>query len=114
MNNKFKLLDREKDLLLYMETYILSSIPKTDKTLRQKTSDELHELIKNTMKVSVNVGNIKNKSLNDIKVNIMMLDFYLSCIYSKKIIINKRYMSSIRLLTEIKNIVYSLDYKNEK
>lgn len=113
MNNKFILLDKEKEMLLYMETYILSSIPKTYKTLRQKTSDELYELIKNTTKVSINKGNIKNKYLNEIKANIITLDFYLNCIYTKKIIINKRYLSCIRILTEIKNIVYSLNYQNE-
>lgn len=113
MNDKFILLNKEKALLVYYEHYVIPALPKTETTIKIKLSDELYKLIENTIRINVNKGNIRNKYINEVKVNIMLIDFYLSTIYTKKIIIKKRFLSCIRLLTEIKNIVYSLEQQNE-
>lgn len=114
MNDKFILLGKEKAFLVYFEQYIVPSFPKNEKQLRTKIIDEYYEMIKNTTKVSVNKGNIRQKYINDIKSNIMMIDFYLEVIFTKKLIIKKRFLSCVKMLGEIRNIIYSLDYKDEK
>lgn len=113
MNDRFILLNKEKAFLIYFEKYVLPSIPKNETTIKIKIIDESYKLIENTIRFNVNKGNIRNKYLNETKVNINMLDFYLGIIYSKKLIIKKRFLSSIRVITEIKNIIYSLENNNE-
>ncbi len=113
MNDRFILMNKEKTLLIYFEQYILSPIPKTYISLKIKLNDEIYKLIENTIRFNINKGNIRNKYINETKVNIMMIDFYLSIIYSKNLIIKKRFLSSVRYLTEVKNIIYSLGINNE-
>ena len=113
MNDKFILLNKEKALLIYYEQYVLPTFPKNETSIKIKLSDEIYKLIENTIRVNVNKGNIRNKYINETKVNVMMIDFYLSTVYAKQIIIKKRFLSCIRTLTEIRNIIYSLDNQNE-
>ncbi len=113
MNDKFILLNKEKALLIYFEQYVLPAFPKNETSIKIKLSDEIYKLIENTIRVNVNKGNIRNKYINETKVNVMMIDFYFSTIYTKKIIIKKRFLSCLRALTEIRNIIYSLENQNE-
>lgn len=113
MNDKFILLNKEKAFLIYYEQYVLLTFPKNETSIKIKLSDEIYKLIENTIRVNVNKGNIRNKYINETKVNVMMIDFYLSTVYAKQIIIKKRFLSCIRALTEIRNIIYSLDNQNE-
>ena len=113
MNDKFILLNKEKAFLIYYEQYVLPALPKNETTIKIKLTDEIYKLIENTIRVNVNKGNIRNKYINETKVNVMMIDFYLGTIYAKKIIIKKRFLSCVRSLTEIRNILYSLENQNE-
>lgn len=114
MNDKFILMGKEKELLIYLEQYVFHSLPKNEKVLRDNITNEIYEMIKNTARVSINKGNIRNKYINDIKVNIIMLDMYLGILNSKKYIINKRFLSSIRKLEEIRRILSGLENSNNE
>ncbi len=114
MNNKFILINKEQQLLIYLEKYILTNIPKNEITIKIKLNDEIYKLIENTIRFNINIGNIKNKYINETKVNIMLIDFYLNIIYSKELCIKKRYLNSIKILTEIKNIIYSISNNENK
>ena len=102
MSDKFILMGKEKELLIYLEQYILNSLPKNEKVLRDNLTLEVYELIKNTAKITINKGNIRQKSLNDTKVNIIMIDFYIDVIFSKNLIIKKRFLSCINVNVKIK------------
>lgn len=104
MNDKFIIMNKEKELLIYLEQYVFHCLPKNEKVLRDNMESEIFELIKNTARVSVNKGNVRAKYINDIKVNIVMLDFYLGIINTKKYIIKKRFLSCIKKLDEIRRI----------
>ena len=109
MSDKFILMGKEKELLMYLEQYILNSLPKNEKVLRDNITIEVYDIIKNTVKVSINKGNIKLKYINDIKVNIIMIDFYIGILYSKKLIIKKRFLSCIRKIDEIRRILSGVE-----
>ena len=109
MNDKFILMNKEKELLIYLEQYVFHAMPKNEKILRDNINSEMYEIIKNTARISVNKGNIKAKYINDIKVNIILLDFYIGILNSKNYIINKRFLSSIKKLDEIRKILSGFD-----
>ena len=96
MSDKFILMRKEKELLVYLEQYVLNSLPKNEKVLRDNLTLEMYETIKNTAKVSMNKGNVRQKYLNDVKVNIVMIDFYIGVAYSKNLVIKKRFLSCIK------------------
>ena len=105
MNDKFILLGKEKELLIYLEQYVLNTFPKNEKVLRDNLTLEIYEAIKNTARISINKGNVRQKYLNDIKVNIVMIDFYIGVVYSKNLVIKKRFLSCIRKIDEIRKIL---------
>lgn len=59
MSDKFILMRKEKELLVYLEQYVLNSLPKNEKVLRDNLTLEMYETIKNTAKVSMNKGNVR-------------------------------------------------------
>lgn len=109
MNEKFILMGKEKELLIYLEQYVFHALPKNEKVLRDNITSEIYEIIKNTARISVNKGNVRLKYINDIKVNIIMIDFYIGVLNSKEYIINKRFLSCIKKLEEIRRIVGGLE-----
>ena len=109
MNEKFILMGKEKELLIYLEQYVFHAMPKNEKVLRDNITIEIYEMIKNTARISVNKGNVRLKYINDIKVNVIMLDFYIGLLNSKEYIINKRFLSCIKKLEEIRRIVGGLE-----
>ena len=52
-------MNKEKELLIYLEQYILNSLPKNEKVLRDNLTNEVYDIIKNTAKVSINKGKSK-------------------------------------------------------
>ena len=112
MNEKFILMGKEKELLIYLEQYVFHSLPKNEKVLRDNITIEMYEMMKNTARISVNKGNVRLKYINDIKVNIIMIDFYIGVLNSKEYIINKRFLSSVKKLEEIRRIVGGLERGN--
>ena len=109
MRDKFILMGKEKELLVYLEQYVLNSLPKNEKVLRDNLTLEMYETIKNTDKVSMNKGNVRQKYLNDVKVNIVMIDFYIGVAYSKNLVIKKRFLSCIKKIEEIRKILSGVE-----
>lgn len=107
MSDKFILMGKEKELLMYLEQYILNSLPKNEKVLRDNLTLEVYELIKNTAKITINKGNIRQKSLNDTKVNIIMIDFYIDVMFSKNLIIKKIFILYKKNRRNTKNTIWS-------
>ncbi len=103
--NNLVILDKEKYLLKYIEQFIFSSFPKTDLGLKFKIESNMYDMIENTIRSNINVGNIKNKYQKEILINIALLDFYFGVIFEKKIIIKKRFLTCIRMLSEIERMV---------
>ncbi len=113
-------INKEKDYSLYKklfsfktysERHILNNIAKVNNQLRIHYIDELYELYKNFYRALYNKGNIRNKAINDMLVNISMLDMNVDSIYEFKYIDDKRYKSVVSLLLDIKNITYG--WKNK-
>ena len=113
-------INKEKDYSLYKklfsfktysERHILNNIAKVNNQLRIHYIDELYELYKNFYRALYNKGNIRNKAINDMLVNISMLDMNFDSIYEFKYIDDKRYKSVVSLLLDIKNITYG--WKNK-
>ena len=104
MNNLI-ILDKEKYLLQYIEQFIFASFPKSDLGIKFKIESNIYDMIENTVRANINVGNIRNKYQKEILVNISLLDFYFGIIYEKQIIIKKRFLTSLRILTEIERMV---------
>ena len=109
MSDKFILMNKEKELLIYLEQYILNSLPKNEKVLRDNLTNEVYDIIKNTAKVSINKGNIRQKSINDVKINIIMIDFYIGILFSKNLIIKKRFLSCVKKIEEIRRILFGVE-----
>ena len=109
MSDKFILMNKEKELLIYLEQYILNSLPKNEKVLRDNLTNEVYDIIKNTAKVSINKGNIRQKYINDVKINIIMIDFYIGILFSKNLIIKKRFLSCIKKIEEIRRILFGVE-----
>lgn len=114
MSDKFILMGKEKELLIYLEQFVFHSLPKNEKVLRDNITNEIYEMIKNTARVSINKGNVRNKYINDIKVNVIMLDLYFGILYDKKYIIKKKFLSSIRKLNEIRRILSGVENSNSE
>ena len=109
MSDKFILMNKEKELLIYLEQYILNSLPKNEKVLRDNLTNEVYDIIKNTAKVSINKGNIRQKYINDVKINIIMIDFYIGILFSKNLIIKKRFLSCVKKIEEIRRILFGVE-----
>lgn len=109
MSDKFILMNKEKELLIYLEQYILNSLPKNEKVLRDNLTNEVYDIIKNTAKVSINKRNIRQKYINDVKINIIMIDFYIGVLFSKNLIIKKRFLSCIKKIEEIRRILFGVE-----
>lgn len=102
----FILLKRIKDLISYCDLYLFCSFPKSDMGLKINFENELYNLLNNVVRANYYQGNIKNKYQNECLVNISLLDIYLSFIKNKNLIIDKRFLSIVRKLSEINKILH--------
>lgn len=100
----FKLLNKSKMLLKYLEEYVLVNIPKVHSSYRVGLENNIIDLNSNIIRANINVGNIRNKYQKEILVNIAMIDLYLDLILDINVINKKRFMSSIRMLNEIRKM----------
>lgn len=100
----FKLLNKSKMLLKYLEEYVLVNIPKVHSSYRVGLENNIIDLNSNIIRANINVVNIRNKYQKEILVNIAMIDLYLDLILDINVINKKRFMSSIRMLNEIRKM----------
>lgn len=94
-------------LLKYLEEYVLVNIPKVHSSYRVGLENNIIELNCNIIRVNINTGSIRNKYQKEVLVNIAMIDLYLDLILDINIINKKKFISSIRMLNEIRKMTNS-------
>lgn len=111
----FKLLNKGKFFLKYVETYVFNNIPKVHSSYRKGLEDNIIELNSNIIRANINAGNIRNKYQKEVLVNISMIDLYLDLLLDIKIINRKKFMVIIRMLNEIRKMAngWILSEKNK-
>ena len=112
---EFKLLNKSKMLLKYVESNILINIPKVHSSYRKGLEDNMIQLNYNIIKANINTGSIRGKYQKEILVNIAMIDLYLDLLLDIKIINRKKFMVIIRMLNEIRKMAngWILSEKNK-
>ena len=103
----FKLLNKSKMLLKYLEEYVLVNIPKVHSSYRVGLENNIIELNCNIIRTNINTGSIRNKYQKEVLVNIAMIDLYLDLILDINVINKKKFISSIRMLNEIRKMTNS-------
>lgn len=101
---EFKLLNKARYLLRYLEENIIVNIPKVFINYRKGIEDNLINLNENIIRANINNGNIRNKYQKEILVNISMIDMYLDILLELNIISKKKFIIVIRMLNEIKKM----------
>lgn len=101
---EFKLLNKARYLLRYLEENIIVNIPKVFTSYRKGLEDNLINLNENIIRANINNGNIRNKYQKEILVNISMIDMYLDILLELNVISKKKFMIVIRMLNEIKKM----------
>ena len=116
MDNKsgFSLLKIVSDYNIYLRSYIINNIPKVHNDIRIHLLDESYHLTKNIMLAGYNKGNIRMKYLIDVKVNISLIDMFISFIRDIDCVSNKYLNSLTGYLANIKNIIYGWIINEEK
>lgn len=94
-------------LLKYLEEYVLVNIPKVHSSYRVGLENNIIELNCNIIRVNINTGSIRNKYQKEVLVNIAMIDLYLDLILDINVINKKKFISSIRMLNEIRKMTNS-------
>lgn len=71
----FIIYNKVKWLIDYTDVYIINSYSKVRISIKIKLQDNLYNLLENLIRSVVNKGNIRNKYINEMLVNIMLLDY---------------------------------------
>ena len=113
--NDFKLLNKSKLLLKYLESNILVNIPKVYSCYRRGIEENTIALNYNIIKANINTGSIKSKYQKEILVNISMIDLYLDLLLELDIINKNKFMVIVRMLNEIRKMTNGLiSYEKNK
>lgn len=104
MMDDFKLLNKSKLLLKYIESNIICNIPKVHSSYRKGLEENVISLNYNIIKANINTGSIRSKYLKEVLVNISMIDLYLDILLDINVISKKKFMVVIRLLNEIRRM----------
>lgn len=112
-NYDFTIYNKILDYSQYIRTYISSSIPSAYRDLRIHLLDEVYNLSKNMFYAIYNKGNIRMKYVIEMQVNISLIDMLIRQIQELKSIPKKHIDSSIKKLSDIKNIIYAWKYNEE-
>jgi len=110
-DNKFTLLDKYNNLKKYIDTYIISSIPKVHNDIRIHLIDEVYKLYEYICYASYTKGNIRVKYLVDVQVRLSLIDMLLNSIRS---INTKKVDKCLSLVNDIKNVIYGWKFNEEK
>ena len=103
----FKLYNKVLQYNKYVRKYIIHTIPKVHRDLKIKLLDESYNLMRYLFEAEFTKGNIRVKNITEMLVTISMIDFITSGLFDIKETNKKHLESSVRLLTEIKNMTYS-------
>lgn len=104
-----KIIDYNK----YVKQYLTVSIPSNQRDIRIHFLDEIYLLSRNMFSAIYNKGNIRMKYIVEMQINISMLDMMTSELKTQKCISKNHLDSSIKKLSDIKNIVYAWKLNEE-
>lgn len=100
--DNFKVLKESKRLFIYSDIYVYENFPKAKKHLKIMYFDECKSLINNIILANNSEKNIRKKYQNNALLNISSIDFLITYFYDINIVNKKRYLSVIRILSNIK------------
>ncbi len=109
----FKLYNKILGYNKYVRTYITCSIPSINRDLRIHLLDEIYNLSKNMFYAIYNKGNIRMKHIVDMQINISLIDMLIDQIQELKCVSKRHIESSVKKLSEIKNMIYAWRYNEE-
>ena len=104
-NSDFQIENKIKNLVAYIEKYIVCSIPKVHCNLRIHLEDECYNLVKYLYEAVWTKGNIRVKNITAILVTVSLLDYLLDEVKNLNCVPNKKIDNSLSLLTDIKILV---------
>jgi hypothetical protein len=103
--DEFILLNKIKELIKYADLYLFKGFPKSDLGLKINVENEIYNLLNNVVRANYYSGNIRNKYQNEAVINVYLINIYLGFIKDKNLIINKRFLSIVRKLSEITKLL---------
>ena len=106
LKDKFRLLQEIKKLIIYSDTYVYTNFPKEKKHLKIAYFDAVNNLFEYTLRANNTSGNVSNKNQNECFTYLSVVDFYISYMYDLKIVSSRRYSSILRILGNIKKLLY--------
>lgn len=109
----FTIYNKILDYSQYVRTHIANSIPSINRDIRIHLLDEIYNLSKNMFYAIYNKGNIRMKYIIEMQVNISLIDMLIRQIQDLKCLPKKHIDSSIKKISEIKNIIYAWKYNEE-
>ena len=113
-NYDFTIYNKIFDYSQYVRTYIAVSIPNNNRDIRIHLLDEIYSLSKNMFYAIYNKGNIRMKHIVDMQINISLIDMLTRQIQELNCVSKKNIDSSIKKLSDIKNIIYAWKYNEEE
>ena len=105
--NDFKIYNKSKYLIIYMEKYIINNIPKIHYLYRKGLEESVINLNYYLIKSNINTGNIRNKYQKEVLASIYMIDTYIGILLHLNIINKKRFITFVRMLNEIRKMSIS-------
>ena len=111
-NFEFKLLGKIEYFLEYIDIYVFSSFPKSDRPLKDLLNKSIYDLLNNCSLANFNTGSIRNKYQKQMLSNMVSIDYCFGLLLDKGIVKTSRFYTLCSLLNEIKNMTYG--WINEK
>lgn len=99
---RFIIKDKIANMIDEVHVSIIKNVPKTHSVYRDQLLIDLFELYRNTIRANQNMGNIRSKYQKEVLVNIASIDMEIGLIKKCGFIENKKFMSIIANLNEIK------------
>lgn len=110
----FTIYNKILDYNQYVRTYIANTIPNNHRDIRIHLLDEIYNLAKNMFYAIYNKGNIRMKHIVEMQVNISLIDMLVRQLQELKCTPKNHIDSSIKKLSDIKNITYAWKYNEEE
>ncbi len=101
----FLLLKESKKLFYYSDNYIYENFPRNKRHLKIQYMNYLNSLLENIILANYSDGSIKKKYQKNCLLYVSLLDFQLSYFFDIKLIEKKRYLSSIKILSNVKALL---------
>lgn len=104
-SSDFQIENKIKNLVTYIDKYIICTIPKVHCSLKIHLEDECYNLVRFLYEAVWTKGNIRVKNITEILVVISLIDHLLEQVKNLNCVTNKKIDSALSLLTDIKILV---------